>query len=153
MTRRPLSPRSAIVGSTVVLVVVLVAILVSYFGDSAAYRDGREPERHGVVVSAATHRHMTCGRSEDGFQVQVSYQVDGQVRTEPLPTCDPSALTRGSFVVVWERRPDLLTTVAPGHESRVLLWAVAALVAVWALAVGLAVGRSRRSTITVTVKS
>jgi hypothetical protein len=145
MSRRPLSPRAAILWSTLVAVVLASALLISYLRDSPAYRDGTAPERHGVVVSQPTHRHMTCGRSQDGYQVEVRYEVGAEVRTEPLVTCDPSAHPEGSSVGFWEQRPDLLTTTPPGHERRTLPIALAILVAAWALVVGFSVGRLGRA--------
>ncbi len=145
MSRRPLSPRGAIVGSTLVVVLLGSVLLTSYFGDSPAYRDGTAPERYGVVVSQPTHRHMTCGRSQDGYQVQVRYAVGTAERVEPLETCDPSALPEGTSVGVWERRSDLLTTAPPGRESQVLPIALTIVVAAWALVVGLSLRRLRRA--------
>lgn len=145
MSREPLSPRAAILGSTVVAVLLASALLTSYLRDSPAYRGGTAPERHGVVVSQPTHRHMTCGRSQDGYQVEVRYAVGAEVRTEPLATCDPSAHPGGSSVGFWEQRPELLTTTPPGHESRTLPIALTILVAAWALVVGLSVRRLRRA--------
>jgi hypothetical protein len=142
---RSLSPRGAIVWSTLVVVVLGPALLTSYFRDSPSYRDGTAPERHGVVVSQPTHRHMTCGRSQDGYQVQVRYAVGTAERVEPLETCDPSALPEGSSVGFWEQRSDLLTTSPPGRESRTLPIALTILVAAWALVVGLSLRRLRRT--------
>jgi hypothetical protein len=144
MSRRPLSPREAIVWSTLMVVLLGSALLTSYFHDSPAYRDGTAPERSGVVVSEPTHRHMTCGRSQDGYQVEVRYVVGSGEREEPLETCDPSALPEGTSVGVWERRPDLLTTAPPGehHEMSIFLGVILAL---WALVVGWSVSRMRRT--------
>jgi len=128
-----------------VLVVVVTALLVSHFRDDAGYRDGTAPERHGVVVAGPAHRHMTCGRSQDGYQVEVSYTVAGAIRTAALPSCDPDAHPRGTFVDFWEQRPGLLTTTPPGDESHLLPWAIAVLVVLWAAVVGFVVRRPRRS--------
>jgi hypothetical protein len=141
--RRP-SPRAVIVGSTLVLAAISVSLLVSHFRDSSAYRDGSAPELHGVVVSEPTHRHMTCGRTEDGYQVEVSYTADSAVRTEPLPTCSATAYPRGTFVTVWEERPDMLTTRPPGQPTHLLSMAIAVLVVLWAVVVGSAYRLLRR---------
>src|SRR5689334_14611001 len=98
------------------MLVLGAAILVSHGRDLPAYRDGTAPRLSGVVVSQPTHRHMTCGRSQDGYQVQVRYAASSGERVQPLETCDPAAVPEGTSVVVWERRPDLLTTTPPGRE-------------------------------------
>jgi hypothetical protein len=145
VTPRPPSPRATIFWSTAVALVLGAALLTTYYRDLATYRDGTAPERDGVVVSAPTHRHMTCGRSEDGYQVQVRYAVGTAERVEPLETCDPSDLREGTSVRVWERRSDLLTSAPPGPESQVLPIALTIIVAAWALVVGLSLRRLWRT--------
>jgi len=143
VSRRP-SPRGAIALATLMAGAMVAVLLVSYFRDLPAYRDGTAPELSGVVVSQPTHRHMTCGRSQDGYQVEVRYAVGTSEREEPLETCDPSALPEGASVAVWERRPDVLTTAPPGehHEMSIFLGVI---VALWALVVGWSVSRMRRT--------
>ena len=143
MSRRPPSPRATILWSTAVVLVLGAAVLTSYFRDLPSYRDGTAPELSGVVVSQPVHRHMTCGRSEDGYQVQVRYAVGTGDRVEPLETCDPSAFPEGASVAVWERRTDLLTTRPPGENGTLPIF-LGVLLAVWVAVVVWSVRRMRR---------
>lgn len=116
---------------TVMVLGPLVGILVSRAHETAAYRDQSAPSAVGTVTSVgARQHHMTCGRSADGFTVDVTYAIDGVASTMPLPTCHPSLYPLHTRVQVWERTSSELTLESPqraAHVFHLFAWGLAVL--------------------------